>query len=480
MAVEAVQNRCDELNYISTRGEAGELGFNDVLLAGLARDGGLYIPREWPEFSADEIAAFAGLDYNEVAFRVMQPFIGGDVPGDELRAIIAAAYGTFSNRNVAPLVQIGPSEWLLELFRGPTFAFKDVAMQVLARLMDRALLQQGRRATIVVATSGDTGGAAIEAFKGRDAIDIFVLHPEGRVSDVQRRQMTTVADANVHNIAIQGTFDDAQALVKALFNDAEVRDGLNLAGVNSINWGRIMAQIVYYFTSAVALGSPFRPVSFSVPTGNFGDIYAGYVAGKMGLDIKRLIIATNVNDILARTYETGRYEPRGVVATSSPSMDIQISSNFERLLFDIGGRDPGRIVSLMDEFASSGAFSLTEGELKELRAGFLAGRASEEETADIIRSLYHDSGYVADPHTAVGLAVARKSGHSAVPVIVMSTAHPAKFPDVVEKAIGAAPAQPQAMIDQAGLDERFVVLKNDVGALTDFIRENARLGSVAS
>ncbi len=468
------------MKYISTRGETGELGFNDVLLAGLARDGGLYIPNKWPQFSLEELKAFAGIDYNDAAFRVMQPFIGEDVPENELRSIIENAYGTFSNKNVAPLVQVGSSEWLLELFRGPTFAFKDVAMQVLARLMDRALQQKGERATIVVATSGDTGGAAIEAFKGRDAIDIFVLHPKGRVSEVQRRQMTTVPDPNVHNIALEGNFDDAQGLVKALFNNSEVRDSLKIAGVNSINWGRIMAQIVYYFSSAVALGAPFRPISYSVPTGNFGDIYAGYVARKMGLPIERLIIATNVNDILARTHETGRYEPLGVVPTSSPSMDIQISSNFERLLFDIGGEIPARIVSLMEELGSKGSFALLDGELLKLREGFSAGRADEEETIDTIKALYEDTGYVADPHTAVGLAVARKTENMNAPIVVLSTAHPAKFPDVVEKAIGKAPDQPLSMTEQATLEERYVVLENDVDALIGFIEENSRVGKAAS
>ena len=467
------------MKYISTRGEREELGFNDVLLAGLARDGGLYMPVSWPVFSEADIEAMAGLSYEEVAFLVMKPFVGTDIPDDELRSMINEAYSSFSDPSIAPLVKTGDNEWLLELFHGPTYAFKDVAMQILARLMDRALRERGERVTIVVATSGDTGGAAIEAFKGRDAIDIFVLHPHGRVSDVQRRQMTTVADPNVHNIALEGTFDDAQAIVKALFNDAELRDNLNLAGVNSINWGRIMAQIVYYFTSAVALGAASGKVSFSVPTGNFGDIFAGYVARKMGLPVERLIIATNTNDILARTYESGRYEPLGVIATSSPSMDIQVSSNFERLLFDIGGRKPDRIKELMSQFAREGLFVLNDDELDAFRQIFLAGRALEDEVAGVIKSMANDIDYVADPHTAVGVAVARQLDTGEGPMVVLSTAHPAKFPDVVEKAIGAEIAQPQSMIDQASMDERFQVLDNDVDAVAKYVTEHARVGAAA-
>ncbi|MCF8470542.1 MAG: threonine synthase, partial [Parvibaculum sp.] len=317
------------MKYISTRGGAPELEFEDALLAGLARDGGLYVPAEWPQMSEREIRALAGLSYEETAFRVMRPYIGGSIPDEDLQEMIAGAYATFRHRAIVPLRQLGANDWLLELFHGPTLAFKDVAMQILARLFDHVLAQKGRRVTVVGATSGDTGSAAIEAFKGRDTTDIFILHPRGRVSEVQRRQMTTVLDANVHNIAIEGSFDDCQALVKAMFNDHGFRDEVALAGVNSINWGRVMAQIVYFFTSAVALGSPARPVAFSVPTGNFGDVFAGYAAARMGLPIAKLIVATNVNDILARTLESGCYEVGTVVPTISPSMDIQVSSNFE-------------------------------------------------------------------------------------------------------------------------------------------------------
>ena len=326
------------LRYVSTRGKAEALPFEGALLAGLARDGGLYVPEAWPRLSPAEIEGLAGLDYEQAAYRIMRPYLEGDPSLDDLEAVLDEAYGGFHHPAIAPLRQIGPASWLLELFHGPTLAFKDLAMQVLARLMNRALLRRGARATIVGATSGDTGAAAIEAFRGLDMIDIFILHPKGRVSDVQRRQMTSAHEPNVHNIAVEGTFDDCQGILKALFNDESLRDQLSLTGVNSINFARILAQTVYYFTSAVALGSPHRAVSFAVPTGNFGDIFAGYAARKMGLPVKRLVIATNLNDSLARALATGIYEPRGVIATSSPSMDIQLASNFERLLFELAGQ----------------------------------------------------------------------------------------------------------------------------------------------
>ncbi|HRD75156.1 MAG TPA: threonine synthase, partial [Hyphomicrobiaceae bacterium] len=354
------------MRYVSTRGAAPDLGFEDVLLTGLARDGGLYVPREWPAFTAQDFTAMAGLSYEECAARILTPFVAPDMAPAELSSLIHDAYGSFRHQAIAPLVQLGPRDWLLELFHGPTLAFKDIAMQVLARLMDRTLKRRGARATIVGATSGDTGGAAIDAFRGRDAIDVFILFPHGRVSDVQRRQMTTPVEANVHAIAIDGTFDDCQAIVKALFNDLAFRDSVSLAGVNSINWARILAQIVYFVTSAVALGAPGRRVAFTVPTGNFGDIFAGYGASRLGLPIERLVIATNANDILARTCATGRYETRDVIATSSPSMDIQISSNFERLVFDLAGRQQGRVRAAMQELAAKGSFSLTGDEHREL------------------------------------------------------------------------------------------------------------------
>jgi threonine synthase len=395
----------------------------------------------------------------------------------DLAAMIADAYAGFDHPAVAPLRQLDADHWLLELFHGPTLAFKDVAMQVLARLMDHVLRRRGARATIVGATSGDTGGAAIEAFRGIDTVDVFILHPHGRVSEVQRRQMTTVPDGNIHNIALDGTFDDCQAIVKALFNHHDFRDRLSLAGVNSINWVRIMAQIVYYFTSAVALGAPSRAVSFTVPTGNFGDVFAGYAARRMGLPVRRLVVATNVNDILARTIDTGRYEVGTVVPTTSPSMDIQVSSNFERLLFDAGGRDPAAIRRLMQGLAQSGAFSLRQEELDAIRRAFEAGRTDEAATARRIAATLETTGVLADPHTAVGLDVAARvlARGDAGTMITLSTAHPAKFPDAVERACGVRPGLPPRMAGLFDRTERFTVLANDTAAVEAFIEGRARV-----
>ncbi|MEQ8267211.1 MAG: threonine synthase [Parvibaculum sp.] len=463
------------MKYVSTRGSAPELEFEDALLAGLARDGGLYVPVEWPQLADRKIKALAGLPYEEVAFRVMRPYIGETIADDDLQAMIGEAYGSFRHKAIVPLRQIDSNDWLLELFHGPTLAFKDVAMQILARLFDHVLARKGRRITVVGATSGDTGSAAIEAFKGRDTTDIFILHPKGRVSEVQRRQMTTVADANVHNIAIEGSFDDCQALVKAMFNDHGFRDEVSLAGVNSINWGRVMAQIVYFFTSAVALGAPARPVAFSVPTGNFGDIFAGYAAARMGLPIAKLIVATNVNDILARTLESGRYEVGKVVPTISPSMDIQVSSNFERLLFDAYGRDGAAVTRLMQGLTQSGAFEIDPVRLDAIRAQFGAVRVDEKETAETISRMLAETGEIVDPHSAVGLAAAAKlRGDVSVPMVTLATAHPAKFPDAVKKATGIHPDLPPAMADIFTRKERLTALPNDLGAVETFIRERAR------
>ena len=387
------------LSYVSTRGEAPSLGFADVLLAGLARDGGLYVPETWPSLSAEAVEAFAGKPYAEVAEAVIKPFVGSSFGAGEVHAMIRDAYATFRHSAVAPLVQTGPNEFILELFHGPTLAFKDVAMQLLARFMDRALAQRGERATIVAATSGDTGGAAVEAFRSCTRVDVVILFPNGRVSDVQRRQMTTVDAPNIHAVAVEGNFDDCQALVKAMFNDHAFRDRQRLAAVNSINWARIVAQVVYYFTAAVSLGAPHRPVSFVVPTGNFGDVFAGWVAKRMGLPVERLVVATNVNDILARTIETGRYEVRGVLPTASPSMDIQVSSNFERLLFEAEGRDPAAVRRHMASLAQSGAFTISGTPIAAIRGEFDAGRASEEETVAVMKRLRKDAGYLLDPHT---------------------------------------------------------------------------------
>ncbi len=468
------------MKYISTRGDAPILGFNDVLLAGLARDGGLYVPESWPQLSLETIKGFAGKPYADVAFEVMWPYVSEDLDEAAFRGMIAQAYDSFDHKAVAPLVQVDHNDWLVELFHGPTLAFKDVAMQILSRLMDNALTEENRRATIVGATSGDTGGAAIEAFRGRDAIDIFILHPHGRVSDVQRKQMTTATESNVYNIAVEGTFDDCQALVKGLFNDLDFRDEIKLAGVNSINWARILAQVVYYFTASAALGvDENRKMAFSVPTGNFGDIFAGFVAHKMGLPIEKLVIATNVNDILARTLHEGTYQPQGVVATVSPSMDIQVSSNFERLLFELSGRDPERIKGLMADFASKGSFTLSSKELEPMRAFFAAYKIDEAATVQTISDVYEANGYIADPHSAVGLGAAvklrdeEKIGDD-VPLLTLATAHPAKFPDAVKKAVGQDPGIPEKIKHQQTMEERFVVLPNDLEQLSVYVRKHSR------
>ena len=449
--------------YQSTRGEAPDLGFEDVLLTGLARDGGLYVPSRWPQIS---LRSLRGATYEEVAFTVLHPFIGGAVSDPDLKTMLGEAYGAFGHPAVCPLKQLDDNHWLLELFHGPTLAFKDVAMQLLARLMDHALARRGTRATIVGATSGDTGGAAIEAFKSSRHASLFILHPHGRVSDVQRRQMTTVDSASVHNIAIKGNFDDCQAIVKALFNDLAFRDEVNLAGVNSINWARIMAQVVYYVTACLALAGP---VSFCVPTGNFGDIFAGLVAKRMGLPIDRLVIATNVNDILDRTLKTGRYDVTGVRPSSSPSMDIQVSSNFERLLFEAHGRDAGAVRRMMASLGQSGSFHIDEHALQAMRHEFDSGAANEAETAATIRETLAATGELLDPHTAVGYAVARQQPVSANPMVTLATAHPAKFPDAVEKASGIRPALPPRLAHLLNAKERFTVLPNDIKAVREFI-----------
>jgi threonine synthase len=466
------------MHYISTRGGALEASFTDVLLAALARDGGLFVPKAWPRFTPAEIAAFKGKPYADVAFAVIQPFVGGAIPDADLARMIREAYATFDAAEVAPLRKLRDGEYFLELFHGPTLAFKDVAMQLLARLMDHALAAKNDRVTIVGATSGDTGGAAVEAFRGRDRADLVILFPNGRISDVQRLMMTTPTEPNIHAVAIEGTFDDCQAIVKALFNDHGFRDRMKLSGVNSINFARIVAQIVYYFTAAAALGAPEQKISFVVPTGNFGDIFAGYVARQMGLPIERLVIATNVNDILARTLATGRYEIRGVVATDSPAMDIQVSSNFERLLFDAYGRDADAIRKIMSEL-SSGGFAIAPEPLAAIRAVFDAGRADEAETLATIRAVHQESGYLLDPHSAVGVAVARK--HKVKPPYVMlGTAHPAKFPDAVAKAAGVRPALPARLSDLMSRKERFDVLPADVQAVARYVTECSRVGEGTS
>jgi threonine synthase len=462
------------VDYISTRGEAPALGFCDALLAGLARDGGLYVPREWPQFSKKDIRGFRGKSYQDVAFAVLSPFVGDEIPADVFRGMIDEAYGTFRHPAIVPLVQTGPNSFIMELFHGTTLAFKDVAMQLLARLMDYALEKRGERATIVGATSGDTGGAAIDAFAGRDRTDIFILFPHGKVSPVQQRQMTSSSHANVHALAINGNFDDCQNLVKAMFNDIKFRDGARLSGVNSINWARIMAQVVYYFTTAVALGGPDRKVSFTVPTGNFGDVFAGYVAKRMGLPIDRLVVATNENDILARTLKTGRYEMRAVKATTSPSMDIQISSNFERLLFEAHGRDASKVRAAMESLKQSNGFEISEEALKFIRRDFRAGRASEAEVFKTIRQTLADTGYLLDPHTAIAVFVAAKHEKPNSPMVTLSTAHPAKFPAAVKSASGIDPALPTWLADLMDREERFDILDPELKAVETYIGERSR------
>jgi threonine synthase len=462
------------MRYVSTRGEAPVLGFSDTLLAGLARDGGLYVPQEWPSFPAAEIRAMRGLSYPELAIRVLTPFLGGEIDAATFSRIVKEAYATFRHEAVCPLVQVGANRFILELFHGPTLAFKDVAMQLLARLMDHVLAGRGARATIAGATSGDTGGAAIEAFAGRERTDIFILFPHGRVSPVQQRQMTTSAAANVHALAIEGNFDDCQALVKEMFNDHPFRDRVSLSGVNSINWARIMAQIVYYFSSALSLGSPDRPVSFTVPTGNFGDIFAGYAAKRMGLPIERLVVATNDNDILARALEGGVYETRGVVATTSPSMDIQVSSNFERLLFEAADRDAAAVRRYMGGLGQSGSFTIDPRPLAGIRDDFSAGRSTMAETATTIRSALEASGYLLDPHTATAVHVADSIAVSATPMVVLATAHPAKFPAAVKQASGIEPQLPTWLSDLMGRKEKFTVLPSSIKMVEEYVSRHTR------
>ena len=462
------------MRYVSTRGDAPVLDFEDVLLSGLARDGGLYVPETWPTFSAADFADMAGRPYTDVATRIVRPF-APSIPEDDIASMVEAAYGTFAHPAVAPLAQLDANEFLLELFHGPTLAFKDLAMQLLGQLFSHVLTKRGEQATIVAATSGDTGGAAIEAFAGLEAVNVVVLHPKGRVSDVQRRQMTTVTAANVHNIALDGNFDDCQALVKAMFNDLAFRDRVRLAAVNSINWSRILAQVVYYVTAATTLGAPHRPISFSVPTGNFGDIFAGYVAKRMGLHIDRLVIATNINDILDRTLKTGAYTVEGVTPTDAPSMDIQVSSNFERLLFEVYGRDAARVRAAMNGLKQSGSFTVEADGLAAMREEFGSARVSNDAMHATMKQVHETLGMLIDPHTAVGLAAARDVlVPTGAPMVTLSTAHPAKFPAAVEAATGIHPALPPHLDDLFDREERMTALPNDLAAVQAFVEEKTR------
>jgi threonine synthase len=462
------------MQYQSTRGAAPLLGFRDVTLAGLASDGGLYVPQAWPQFSREDIAAMAGLSYVETAVRVMLPFVGEDLSEDELRSLCTQAYGRFAHAAVTPLVQLDHRHFLLELFHGPTLAFKDVALQLLGLLFEKFLTGTTKHLTIVGATSGDTGSAAIDAVAGRAGIDIFMLHPRGRVSDVQRRQMTTVLAPNVHNIAIEGSFDDAQALVKALFNDADFSGRFAVTAVNSINWARLMAQIVYYFYAAVRLGAPDRKVAFAVPTGNFGDVFAGYAAAKMGLPVAKLIVATNVNDILHRALANGDYSAGTVTPTAAPSMDIQVSSNFERLLFDAGGRDGAALAAQMRGFESSKAMRLTNAQQQGAAQWFASDRIDAAGMSLAMAWACSEAGQVIDPHTAIGLAAARNAEAGDAPVVTLATAHPAKFGDAVERATGLRASMPARIGDLFDREERYDTLPATFDAIGGYIAERAQ------
>lgn len=467
------------MQYVSTRGSAPALDFEGVTLAGLASDGGLYVPTEWPRFSEAEIRGLRGLPYWQVAVTVMRPFIGDSLTEGELTAICREVYeGQFHHAAVTPLVQLDEQNWLLELFHGPTLAFKDIALQLLGRLFETFLERRDQRLTIVGATSGDTGSAAIHAVAGRKRTEIFMLHPKGRVSDVQRRQMTTVRAPNVHNLAIDGSFDDAQAHVKRMFTDPEVANVLNLGAVNSINWARLMAQVVYYFTSALALGAPDRTVAYSVPTGNFGDVFAGYVAAQMGLPIERLIVATNVNDILHRALSAGDYSAGGVTPTITPSMDIQVSSNFERLLYDVGGRDGTALAAQMRAFEASKAMQLTNAQGQGTARLFASHAVNQIETSRAVQAAYESAQQIIDPHTAVGLGaahalIAAGKISAGVPLVTLATAHPAKFPEAVERAIGVRPGLPARVGDLFGREESFVELSGDYAATRDHVLGHA-------
>ncbi|MFL2845553.1 MAG: threonine synthase [Candidatus Puniceispirillaceae bacterium] len=467
------------MDYISTRGKDGPLGFEQTLLSGLARDGGLYLPVEWPTFSPAEIAGMRNLSYVQLAGRVMAPFCNGEIDEGELTAMAGAAYAGFDHPAIAPLVQLDDTIHILELFHGPTIAFKDYAMQFLARAFDRALSKKRQHAVILGATSGDTGSAALEAFQGRGVVDVFILFPDGRVSPVQQRQMTSVIADGAHAVSIKGDFDDCQALVKALFNDLEFRDEVNLSAVNSINWARLMPQIVYYFSSALALGAPDRKVAFSVPTGNFGNVFAGYAAAQMGLPIERLIVASNQNDILPRFFEAGRMVRETVVPSLSPSMDIQVSSNFERLLFELLERDGVKTKSVMDEFAASGQFTLDVTAMARAEHLFSAYRLDDSGTIAEIASTAKNGGILLDPHSAVGLSAARRARAdgtiaSDIPIVSLACAHPAKFETAVKVATGTAPALPPHMADLMNRPEQMQTISSDVDALKALVLAQKR------
>jgi threonine synthase len=470
------------LRYISTRGAAPRLDFEAVLLAGLARDGGLYVPETWPSLKPKTLAGFAGKPYAEVAAAVMAPFIGpsgskGAIPEKTFQAMVAETYKGFRHEAVTPLIEVGEGVWIEELFHGPTLAFKDLALQLVGRLYDHVLKKQGKRVTIVGATSGDTGSAALEACRDRRAIDIFILHPLGRVSEVQRRQMTTIDAGNVFNIAIDGSFDDCQDIVKAMFNDHAFRDKIGMSAVNSINWARVMAQIVYYVTAAVALGAPNRKLAFSVPSGNFGNVYAGYAAKQMGLDIAQFIVGSNRNDILARFFKSGSMKVSDVVPSLSPSMDIQISSNLERLLFDLFKRNGTKLAAAMNAFRKTGKFAAPKSGWPAVQKLFTGYKLDDAGTLKVMQDLYKRTGMLIDPHSAIGVAAAEATRKDkSIPVVALATAHPAKFPDAVEKATGVRPALPAHLGNLLSRRERYDVLPKDLAKIQDYVLSHRRSG----
>lgn len=463
------------MHYISTRGKAPKVGFSEALLAGLAPDGGLYVPEEWPFFTAADLRDFRKLSWQDLAFEIISPFVGDDIPEEDLRDLLKEALAPFAHRAITPLKQLDQNLWLMELFHGPTLAFKDIALQILAKLFDYVLEKEDKYLTIVGATSGDTGSAAIHACQASDHLDIFILHPQGRVSEIQRRQMTTVISENVFNIALDGTFDDCQAQVKSLFNDQEFRESMNLSAVNSINWARIMSQIVYYFWAALSVGAPERAVNFTVPTGNFGNIFAAYCADKMGLPIKKLKIATNENDILVRFLETKKMTRQDVVATISPSMDIQISSNFERLLFEMMDRDANALSALMDEFSETGSFEVSEELQEKITKKFIGHRVTESQIKSTISKVYAETGEVLDPHTAIGVHAATFGQIGTGPVISLACAHPAKFPDVIEEVCDIKPQLPDRIASIEDCPEQVAILSNDYEVVRSFILKQSRL-----
>lgn len=465
------------MNYISTRGQAPVLSFEDAVLAGLATDGGLYVPETLPQFSREEIASWSGLSYQELAFKVMSPFMAGEVPDDTLRELIDKAYSTFRHDAIAPLIQSGHNEFILELFQGPTLAFKDFALQFLGHLLDYVLKKRNQRVAIMGATSGDTGSAAIEGCRHSDNVDIFILHPYQRVSEVQRRQMTTVLEDNVFNIALEGNFDDCQNMVKASFGDQSfLPEGRQLVAVNSINWARIMAQIVYYFYAGLALGAPHRPVAFSVPTGNFGDIFAGYLASRMGLPIDQLVIGTNANDILHRCISANDHSLHQLVHSLSPSMDIMVSSNFERMLFDLYDRDGAALAALMADFKKTGNLHLSETALASARKLFTSYRLDDEAMMAVIHDMWQKNGYLLDPHSAIGVAAARHTRRRQdIPMVCLATAHPAKFPEAVRKAgYQQDPPLPHHMADLFEREERYSVQPNEIASVQKYMAEHIR------